>query len=117
MTPGNEDKRPVPKTFTSSPLTTGQGNKGGQSVQKSKNQALKARLLEIFDEIENEESNTPPRTLNVNTVSTAKIVEPMSAAKGTTVQDDDVQEGPSRLTSQPRWARSQQFELDFPKGL
>ena len=72
--------------------------------------------MELFDELDNEESNTPPKTLNVNTVSPAKIVEPMSAAKGTTVQDD-VQEGPSRLTSQPRWARSQQFELDFPKGL
>jgi len=114
--PGNEGKRPVQKNSSSSPAL-GQVNKGGQSSHGGNSKTFKTRLLEFFNELDMEDSETPERILNVHTASTSEIVEPKSAAKQTAAQINDVQEGPSRLTSRPRWARSQQSEVDFPKGL
>lgn len=114
--PGNESKRPAPKPLTSTPLTSGQGYKGKQSVQGDK-KSFKARLLELFNELDDDGSAPPTETFTVNHASIPEIVEPKPAAKEATAQVNDVQEGPSRLTSQPKWVRSRQYEVDFPKGL
>lgn len=116
--PGNEGKRPVFKPSSSTPSAYGQGNKGGQPTQGGPGpRTLKTRLLEFLNELDLEKPDTPAGTLNVNTASIPEIVEPKSAAKGTTAQIDEVHAGPSRLTSRPRWARSQQSEVDFPDAL
>ncbi|KIK64580.1 hypothetical protein GYMLUDRAFT_241118 [Collybiopsis luxurians FD-317 M1] len=115
--PGNEDKWPASRpSSSSSPLTTGQGNTKGQPTQGAK-KSFKARLLEIFDEMDSDEPAPPAAALNVNSTSITEIVPPGLAGKGAAAQVDEVQSGPSRQIKQPRWARSQQFEVDFPKGL
>ena len=70
--------------------------------------------MELFNEFDDEPA-PPAAALNVNSASITEIVEPSLAAKGVTAQVDEVQAkaGPSR----PRWAKSRQIELDFPKGL
>ncbi|KIK49705.1 hypothetical protein GYMLUDRAFT_253673 [Collybiopsis luxurians FD-317 M1] len=115
--PGNEDKWPASRpSSSSSPLTTGQGNTKGQPTQGAK-KSFKARLLEIFDEMDSNEPVPPAAALNVNSTSVTEIVPPGLTGKGAAAQVDEVQSGPSRQIKQPQWARSQQFEVDFPKGL
>ena len=115
--PGNEDKWPASRPSSlSSPLTTGQGNTKGQPAQGAK-KSFKARLLEIFDEMDNDEPAPPAAALNVNSMSIIEIVPPGLTGKGAAAQVNEVQLGPSRQIKQPQWARSQQFEVDFPKGL
>jgi hypothetical protein len=113
--PGNEQKRPDPKPSSSSPSNSSFGNKGGQSSQGGK-KTFRARLLELLDEIDSDAPATPAGTVNVNTASITEIVDSQPAEMEATVQVNEVQQGPSRLTSQPRWAK-QQFEVDFPRGL
>ncbi|THU85231.1 hypothetical protein K435DRAFT_806078 [Dendrothele bispora CBS 962.96] len=99
--PGNEGRRPAPKTSTSNTsLTSGQGNKGGSATQSGK-KSFKAHLLELLNEDDDGDSPTPPSTtVNVNTVSTEEVVDPEPCAKGAAAQVDEVQSGPNRLTSQ-----------------
>ena len=115
--PGNEARRPAPRpSSSSSPLTTGQGTTKGLPSQGPK-KLFKARLLELFDEIDSDEPARPAAALNVNSTSVTEIVPPGLAVKGAAAQVDEAQSGPSRQNKQPRWARSQQFKVDFPKGL
>ncbi|KIK55303.1 hypothetical protein GYMLUDRAFT_248728 [Collybiopsis luxurians FD-317 M1] len=94
--PGNEDKWPASRPFSlSSPLTTGQGNTKGQPAQGAK-KLFKARLLEIFDEMDNDEPAPPAAALNVNSMSITEIVPPGLAGKGAAAQVDEVQSRPSR---------------------
>ncbi|KIK57620.1 hypothetical protein GYMLUDRAFT_246963 [Collybiopsis luxurians FD-317 M1] len=80
--PGNEDKRPASRPSSlSSPLTTGQGNTKGQPTQGAK-KSFKARLLEIFDEMDNNEPVPPAAALNANSMSITEIVPPGLAGKG-----------------------------------
>ncbi|KAF5392079.1 hypothetical protein D9757_003370 [Collybiopsis confluens] len=111
--PGNESKKPAPR-MSSSSSAPGHSYKGGQSAKGGK-QSFKARLMELFDDFDNEPA-PPAAALNVNSASIPEIVEPSLAAKEVTASVDEVQAkkaGPSR----PRWAKSQQIEVDFPKGL
>jgi hypothetical protein len=114
--PGNENKRPAPKPSTTTPSTSGQGHKGKQPVHGDK-KSFKARLLELYDELDNDESATPTETLNVNHTSITEIVKPMPSEKRATAQVNDVQEGTSKLKNQPKWVRSRQYKVDFPQGL
>ena len=116
--PGNEDKRPAPKNSGSSSLTYGQANKGGQTSAGVK-KTFKARLLELLEEEDRDDSAPPAKVLNVNSasVSTTKSVKSQSAGKETTAEVNEVQEGPSRLTSQPRWTKSKQIDVDFLERL
>jgi hypothetical protein len=77
--------------------------------------SFKARLLELLDEVD--DSAAPAETLTVNHASITEIVEPEPAVKEATAQVNDVQEGTSKLKHQPKWVRSRQYEVDFPKGL
>ena len=97
-------------------MTTGQGTTKGQPSQGPK-KSFKARLLELFDEIDSDEPAPPAAGLNVNSVSIIETVSSGLAVTGAAVQVDGAQSGSSRQNNQPQWARSQQFEVDFPKGL
>ncbi|KAF5344940.1 hypothetical protein D9757_015345 [Collybiopsis confluens] len=100
--------------MSSSSSAPGHSYKGGQSAKGGK-QSFKARLMELFDEFDNEPA-PPAAALNVNSASIPEIVEPSLAAQEVTASVDEVQAkkaGPSG----PRWAKSQQIEVDFPKGL
>lgn len=114
--PGNEGKRPAPKPSTSTPAAPVQGYRGKQSVQGDK-KSFKARLLELFNELDDDESVSPTKTLKVNHVSITEIAEPEPSGKEATVQVNDVQQGTSNLKSKPKWVRSRQYEVDFPNGL
>lgn len=112
--PGNEGKRPnFNKNSSSSASASGQGNKGKQPPPSDK-KSFKARLMELFDEIDSQEPAPPAVALNVNSTSTPDISLPELAAKGATAHVNEVQAGPSKPS---RWARSQQYKADFPEGL
>ncbi|KAJ3752043.1 hypothetical protein EV360DRAFT_75707 [Lentinula raphanica] len=112
--PGNEGKRPnFNKNSSSSASASGQGNKGKQPSPSDK-KSFKARLMELFDEIDSQEPAPPAVAFNVNSTSTPDISLPELAAKGATAHVDEVQAGPSKPL---RWARSQQYKADFPEGL
>lgn len=113
--PGNEGKRPAPKASTSSAPPAGQGKKGGQASGSNKG-GFKARLIEFLEGLEDDDSPvTPAGSVNINTTSASRSVDPMSAETATTAHVDEVQEGPSRPTGQSKVYR--RSNLDFPQGM
>ncbi|KAK7464682.1 hypothetical protein VKT23_005889 [Stygiomarasmius scandens] len=115
--PGNENKRPAPKASasTSTAPPAGQGNKGGQQAQGSNRGGFKARLLEFLQELEDDDSPaTPAGSVNINTTSISRSVNPKSTETVTTAHVDEVQEGP-RPTGQSMVNR--RSNLDFPNGM
>ncbi|KAF5392085.1 hypothetical protein D9757_003376 [Collybiopsis confluens] len=100
--------------MSSSSSAPGHSYKGGQSAKRGK-QSFKARLMELFDEFDNKPA-PPAAALNVNSASIPKIVEPSLAAKEVTASVNEVQAKKAE-PSRPRWAKSQQIKVDFPKGL
>lgn len=113
--PGNEGKRP--KASTSSPSTNAQGNKGAQRPQGKP--TWKARLMEVLGQLsDDDDTDTPAGTINVNTASIQEIDDPTPAEQGATARIDEVQTGPSRTTGQNMSRRvMRQSQMDFPEGL
>lgn len=114
--PGNEGKKPAPKSSTSTPSTSGSGNNGNKGTQAKPYKAYKARLLEFIQELEEDGPASPAGTVNVNTASIEEIHDPEPAEQGATASVDEVQMGPSKPMGKSkkvnRWAH-----LGFPKGL
>ena len=71
-----------------------------------------------MEELDKEDSVAPAGDLNVNVASITQVANPGPAEKVAPAQVDEVQAGPSRPRSLPnQWAKSRQFEVDFPEGL
>ena len=111
--PGNEGKRPAPRTSTPSAVAFS-GNGQGSGTRTPVKKTWKARLMEILAEDSDDEdgTTTPVGTININTASITGMDDPEPAAKGATAHIDEEQSEPS--TSKRGFRRNL---VDFPKGL
>lgn len=116
--PGNEGKRPAPKTSTSSPSTShAQGTKGGQHPQGKP--SWKNRLIEMIGQLADDDDDTvtPAGTVNVNTASIRELDDSEPAEQGAPADVNELQSEPSRPTGRKVSKRLRQVQLDFPEGL
>ncbi|KAG7091978.1 hypothetical protein E1B28_008366 [Marasmius oreades] len=115
--PGNESKKPAPKSSSSTSSSSVQNNKVGQGAPGAK-KSFKARLLEFMKEMDDDDDGTAPpaATVNINSARIVEIPDSQSAIKGTTVQVDEVQSGPSRSTGQ-KLKVNRRSNVDFPDAL
>ena len=118
--PGNEHKRPAPRTTMSSSSSS---SSNGNNYNKGKKKTLKVRqLFETFGakleealESDDDGAASPAAAVNVNSATIAEIVDPTPGETPAIAQVDDAPKGPSRPNhGQNRRGRAQ---MDFPEGL
>ena len=115
--PGNEHKRPAPRTTTSSSSTSssknGNTNKGNKDQRRHR---LRQLLAELEDVVSDDDGAAPSAAaVNVNSASIVEIVDPTPGETPAIAQIDDAPKGPSRPThGRNRRGRAQ---MDFPEGL
>ena len=113
--PGNESKHPPPKVTPTSTSNSIQKQGSGKTTNHN-GKALKARLLALLEEME-EDAVTPAGTTTINTARIEEVQDPdPPAEKREPVDSDGAQAGPSGMTVPARWTR-RNHSLDFPKGL
>ena len=78
---------------------------------------FKARMLELLEKMDDEDSPASPAVaVDINSARIVEIANPESAVKGTAVQVDEAQAGPSRPPGQ-KYKFGRRSNMDFPKGL
>ena len=75
--------------------------------------------MEVLGQLsDDDDTDTPAGTINVNTASIQEIDDPTPAEQGATARIDEVQTGPSRTTGHNMSRRvMRQSQMDFSEGL
>ena len=74
--------------------------------------------MELLNELDDsDDTESPSEALTINSVSIYEVVDSEPSDKKAPTEVNEVWEDTLRLMSPPKWARSKQFEVDFPKGL
>ncbi|KAF7794675.1 hypothetical protein EIP86_005813 [Pleurotus ostreatoroseus] len=116
--PGNEHRRPAPKTSTSSSSSSSSSGSKGQKTFKGK-KTIMARLAELQAELEqlgdDDGAASPAATITVNSATIEEIVDLTPGETPAIAQVDDVPKGTPRPTGCNTGYRRAQ--MDFPEGL
>ena len=110
--PGNEGKRPQKTASSSSSSSKPSSSTGSSNNWKGK--SLKMRLLEAINSIDDDDSETPSETIDINHATIEEILDSMPVARKAIAQNDDELNGSPGSTGPKLKGRAQ---MDFPKGL